>query len=138
MKSYTIFDHTADLGIDVIGNSLADLFSNAALAVAEITTDCDLVRIRQTKAIEVSGSDRDDLWVNFLREILYTLNGEHFLIKACQIKHFTDTDVTAEIRGEPFDPGTHRLKTEIKAVTYHQAAIHQDGQGLKGRIILDV
>ena len=32
-------------------------------------------------------------------------------------------DVMAVLRGEPFDPARHRIKREIKAVTYHQASV---------------
>jgi SHS2 domain-containing protein len=135
---YRIFDHTADLGIEVHGETLSDLFANAVLAIADMTADTDRVRARQTKVIEASGADRDDLWVNFLRESLYAVNGEHFLIKECHIKQISDTSVTAEIKGEPFDPDVHRIKKEIKAVTYHQASINQDGPRFKGRVILDV
>jgi len=135
---YAIFDHTADLGIEVEGTSLADLFKNAVLAVADITAETGCVRDRQTKVIEASGADRADLWVNFLREVLYAVNGEHFLIKTCRIRQITETDVEAEIGGEPFDPEAHQWKTELKAVTYHQAGIRQDGHRLKGRVILDV
>ncbi|MGZ3608142.1 MAG: archease [Syntrophales bacterium] len=40
--------------------------------------------------------------------------------------------------GEPFDPAKHTINTEIKAVTYHQAAV-KEAQGMwTGRVIFDV
>lgn len=138
MKKYKVFDHTSDLGIEVAGNTLSHLFENAVLSIADIITDTDRVRARQTKVIKASGVDADDLWVNFLREVLYTVNGERFLIKECRVGQIDDTQVTVEVRGEPFDPLIHRMKKEIKAVTYHQAAIIKDAHGFNGRVILDV
>ncbi|MBN1664530.1 MAG: archease [Deltaproteobacteria bacterium] len=138
MKKYRIFDHTADLGIEVRGVSLADLFDNAVSAVADMTADRERVKAQEIRVIRAEGSDREDLWVNFLREVLYAVNGERFLIAECHIKEIDDTHVAAEVRGEPLDPLRHEIKKELKAVTYHQASIKQDAHGLRGRVILDV
>jgi len=138
MKKYKIFDHTADLGIEIVGDTPAHLFENAVLAMADLTADTSRVKAMQTKVIKASGTDWDDLWVNFLREILYTINGERFLIKDGRIRQIDDALVTVELRGESFDPDRHRIKTEIKAVTYHQAAIKNVEHGWQGRVILDV
>ena len=86
----------------------------------------------------VEGDDPADLLVNFLREALYLWNGEEWLIKTCTVRRADDRCVTALLWGESFDPSRHRIKTEIKAVTYHQASVDPDGDGWKARMVFDV
>jgi len=44
----------------------------------------------------------------------------------------------ALLRGETYDPARHRIKQEIKAVTYHQAAVEKTAAGWRARVVFDV
>jgi len=135
---YKVFDHTADLGIDVSGKTQADLFSNAALALFEVMVDAAGIQTTQYREMAIEGADRTDLFVNFLREILYLFNGEGLVLTACRIAQIDEGRLTAEIRCGRYDARKHRVKTEIKAVTYHQAVVrHAEGKWI-GRVIFDV
>lgn len=138
MKNYQSFDHTADLGIKVSGKTLSDLFSNAALALFEVMIDAAGIEATQSRDIEIEGVDRADLLVNFLREILYLFNGEGLVLTACRIAQIDERRLKAEIHHGRYDARKHRVKTEIKAVTYHQAAVEKTVRGWQGRVIFDV
>ncbi|HPL64010.1 MAG: archease [Syntrophales bacterium] len=135
---YRFIDHTADLGIEVRGETERDLFANAALAVHDLIADTRTVRPRESRVISVSGIDSNDLLVNFLREVLYLFNGERMLAANCTILEMDGERVKAELRGEIFDRERHALKKEIKAVTHHQADLRRGKGGWKARIIFDV
>lgn len=135
---YRIFDHTADLGVEVTGATLEELYAGAALALFDLLTDLSSVRAGVTREIFVSGEEPADLLVNFLREILYAWNGDGFLMKSCLIREVKPQRLKALIRGETFDPSRHRIKQEVKAVTYHQASVEKKGDGWVARVIFDV
>ena len=135
---YRIFDHTADLGVEVTGATLEELYAGAALALFDLLTDLSSVRAGVAREIVVSGEDPADLLVNFLREILYGWNGDGFLMKSCLIREVKPKRLKALLRGEPFDPARHRIQQEIKAVTYHQASVEKMGDGWVARVIFDV
>jgi SHS2 domain-containing protein len=135
---YRIFDHTADLGVEVTGATLEELYAGAALALFDLLTDLSSVRAGVAREIVVSGEDPADLLVNFLREILYGWNGDGFLMKSCLIREVKPKRLKALLRGEPFDPACHRIQQEIKAVTYHQASVEKMGDGWVARVIFDV
>jgi SHS2 domain-containing protein len=135
---YRVFDHTADLGLEIYGGDERELFSNAAFALFDIITDINSIDMRENRYISIEGSDREDLLVNFLREILYLFNREEFLSKGFSISTLDSHHLTGEVKGECFDPEKHRINTEIKAVTYHQVKVQRTPQGWKGRIICDV
>jgi len=138
LKKYRTFDHTADLGIEVYGRTIEELFANASFALYDVMSDIRHTEQREERGIQTGGSDWADLLVNFLRETLYLFNGEGWLVQACRIDSITNYAVKAVVAGEAFDPSRHTVKMEIKAITYHQAAVLETATGWKGRVICDV
>ena len=138
MSGYRLIDHTADLGIEVSGGTIEELYAGAALAFFDLLTDTGAIRATQVRTFTVEGEDRADLLVNFLRELLSAWNSTGFLGRECTIREVTSRRLTAHLRGEPGDPVRHRIKTEIKAVTYHQPSVIQTAKGWVGRVVFDV
>ena len=135
---YKIFDHTADLGLEILGKDKKELFSNAAFAIFDLIVDLQDVNITEIHRVTIKGADREDLFVNYLRELLYMWNGEGMLLKDFSVLEIDSRHLVGEVRGEPFDPARHTIKTEIKAVTYHQVEVKETKKGWKARVILDV
>jgi SHS2 domain-containing protein len=135
---YRLIEHTADLRIEVTGATREALFENCALAVADLLTDPERIKAASSKTLMIAGLDPVDLLINFLREVLYLFNGEGFLIKAVRILDLSDTRLQADLTGDTFDPVRHALRTEIKAVTYHQACIQQNKNKWIARVLFDV
>jgi len=135
---YTIFDHTADLGVDIYGKTLPELFANASYAIFDLITDLSLVRSIEKRQVVVDGEGLEDLLVNYLREILYLFNGDGLLLKKYSIMKIDPNHLEGQVWGEPFDETRHNIHMEIKAVTYHQVAVKNTFDGWTGRIIFDV
>jgi SHS2 domain-containing protein len=136
---YRIFDHTADLGVEVTGATLEELYAGAAFALFDLLTDLQTVRAGRSREIDVIGENPADLLVNFLRETLYAWNGEEFLMKSCLVREATPKRIKAVLRGEGFDPARHRILQEIKAVTYHQCSVMERPEGgWVARVVFDV
>ena len=110
----------------------------AAVALFDLLVDLSTVRAGITREIVVTGEDQADLLVNFLREALYLWNGEGFLIKTCSVREAAPQRLKALLRGECFDPVRHRIKQEIKAVTYHQASVCETEKGWIAKVVFDV
>jgi SHS2 domain-containing protein len=137
-KTYRLFDHTADLGVEIFGRTREDLFVHAALAIVGLTTDAKRIKPDLEKRFSVEGADQTDLFINYLREVLYLINGEGFLPREVTINEIHTRRLTATLRGEYFNTRKHRINKEIKAVTYHQASVEETEKGWKGRVIFDV
>ncbi len=138
MHRYKLFDHTADLGVEVYGKTANELFANAAFAVFDILADLSHVSPTVERKIVVDGDGWEDLLVNYLREILYLYNGEGLLLKEFSVLDIDPRHLEGKVAGEPFDPAKHTINTEIKAVTYHQAAVKEAPKEWTGRVIFDV
>ncbi|MBW2599964.1 MAG: archease [Deltaproteobacteria bacterium] len=138
LPPYKIFDHTADLGVEIYGIDEEDLFRNAAFALFDIMTDVTLVHVRGEWEVFAEGGDLEELLVNFLREILYMYNGEDLVLTECVISEMDNFHIKGIVRGEPFSEERHHMNIEIKAVTYHRVEIRKTQGAWIGKVICDV
>ena len=138
MKRYEFFDHTADVGIRVFGNSLAELFENAGFALFDIITDIAKVREREKRCITISRDSVDELLVEWLNSLLYLHATELLLCSKFHVQEIAQQSLTGEAWGEIFQDHRHVIKTEVKAVTYHGLNVHQDNGLWKATVVLDV
>ena len=137
-KRYHLIDHTADFGIQVFGSDSRELFINAALALFDVITEMDVLKGHDSCHITASGADWPDLMINWLREILYLWNGKERLLKSVQILSLSENKISAKIYFDAYKPDRHIIKTEIKAVTYHQIQVKSSPSGWKAQIIFDI
>ena len=138
MPKYTIIDHTADIGIDVFGDTLQDLFSNAGFALFDIIIDLSTVECKVKHSLNIIGVDKEQLLVNWLSELLFLHDVKNLLFKNFCVNQLSDYQLNADVSGEVFDEKRHIIKTEVKAVTYHNLSIIQKDQQWKARIIFDL
>jgi SHS2 domain-containing protein len=136
--NYKLIDHTADLGIEVYGASLKELFENAGYAMFDVITDTNRLDVLSGTAVNISGEDWPDLMVNWLRELLYLWTGKGLLVKIINVISFSEYKLSADIKFDHFDRGRHLIKSELKAVTYHQISVEQKAAKWEARIIFDV
>jgi SHS2 domain-containing protein len=137
-KRYRVTTRQSDLAVKVSGNSQADLFANSAFALFDVMTDVEKVAISDRMPLEVEGMDRDDLMVNWMRELLYLYQGSGYLLREFHIREAKDTLVKAEVCGEKIDPDRHEIKKEILAVAYHQSRMQKTGDQWTAQMIFEI
>jgi SHS2 domain-containing protein len=137
-KAFEIIDHTADVGIIAYGADVEELFSNAALALFSLITEPESVEEKLHLDLEVISEDRDSLLVEWLNELIYLFDVKHILFSRFDIESLTHNELTATCYGEGFDPMKHKIKTGVKAATYHMLNLDKSDDGCKAQIILDI
>ena len=138
MRRYRQIEHTADRGLQAWGATLPELFANAAEGMCAIYFDLPAVQPREERAVVAEGYDREEVLVDWLRQLLYGIEVDHFLPCRFDIARLDDTHLEARVWGEPWDPSRHRWHTGIKAVTYHDLHIEQGKRGVwTVRVIFD-
>jgi SHS2 domain-containing protein len=138
MKRFEILDHTADIGIIVHGESLQALFENAGEAFFHLITDLKKVKRRVERRVHIEGESLDRLMVDWLSELLYLHDVENLLFKGFKVDAVGEDGLKATVKGEAFQEGVHVIKTEVKAVTYHQIEVRQETGGWRAQVILDL
>ena len=138
VKRFEILDHTADIGIIIHGENLKTLFENAGKGFFHLITDLRKVKRRVERRVSLEGESLDRLMVDWLSELLYLHDVENLLFKEFKVESVGEDGLKATVKGEPFQEGVHVIKTEVKAVTYHQIEIRQETGGWRAQVILDL
>ena len=138
MGSYELIDHTADIGIKVYAKELKEIFETAARAMFEIIADLKNVKPREKRTIELKGSATDELLIFWLSELLFQYEVYQILFADFAVDKISQFSIIANAYGQRFDKNLHEIKTEIKAVTYHDLKIEKVNFGWQAQVIFDV
>lgn len=138
VRGHGTFDHTADVGLRASGADLPELFEEAAAALIETILDPSTVEKEQAVTVRAEGGDTEDLLVGWLEELLFLSEADNFAPAAVEVEELTEQDVRGTVWGEPMDPARHQLRSEVKAVTYHDLEIRETDDGYAVEIVLDV
>ena len=138
MSGYEIVEHTADVGLVATGETFAEALSWLATGMFSVIADLEGIDLTETRRAEVDSVDREALVVDWLNELLYRYEAEGFLPKAFRVTADGDaTSLAAECQGEPVDENRHRLRTAVKAATYHGIQVRHEGEW-RIQVVLDV
>jgi SHS2 domain-containing protein len=135
-KFYEYIDHTADLGIKVYGKNLEGLFINIARAIFETQIE-GKIEDKENINIEIKSESKQDLFIDWCREILYNFSVKGFIPKRYKIS-IDNFMLKASLYGDTFDTNKHKIKLEIKNPTYHNLRIEKTRKGYEASIIFDV
>jgi len=141
MCDYKYIEHTADIGIEVSANSIDKLFKISALAWMETIIGKVKLENVLTKNIELEGISHEDLLVVFLSELNYIFLVKKEVYQPLSISIWKEGQLyklKAELYGEIIDYKKYTVNEEIKAVTYHQIKISQEGKNFNTKIIFDI
>jgi SHS2 domain-containing protein len=140
---YETFDHTADIGLRIMAETLPALLADAARGFSSlIVANLDTVRPVEERTIHVPGTaldstEADYLLFDWLNELVYLLDHEHLVFSQFEVT-LNDDGLTAICRGEQLDRTRHQLEHEVKAITYHDLKVEQLENGWVAEVILDI
>ncbi len=138
MKKYEQTDHTADIGLKIFGNSLPDLFANAAYALCDTLTDISKVSPTTKQTFLLQRETTEELLVEWMGNLLYTFETEDLLFSRFNIISINKNSLSAEAEGEFFNSAVHTIKNEVKAVTYHKLKIEEKSGLWQAEVVLDI
>ncbi|MDF2421750.1 MAG: archease [Nitrosopumilus sp.] len=138
--SYKFLDHATDAIIEVTAKDLKEAFAVAADAEINLTLDQDKVDEKGQMKFSANGKDIRYLLYSWLEEIPFILITEGFAIKRLEfdIEEEGGYKINATAYGETLDVKRHNFKVEIKAPTFYDMEIRQDGNGVYMRFLLDL
>jgi SHS2 domain-containing protein len=125
--------HTADWALDVWAPDLCGLLQQAARGMYALLQTKLTDESRETYRFEINASDREVVLVTFLSELLYFTQRDEVGFDQFDLT-WDAPQLTATVEGAPIDS----LAKEIKAVTYHNLAVHETDRGLAATIVFDV
>ncbi|HKQ31965.1 MAG TPA: archease [Thermodesulfobacteriota bacterium] len=136
--SFEVLEHTADVGVRVHGENLAELLKNAALALLSLITERETVRPDEEIVFEVEAETGEELLVKMLSEILYLHEVRKMVFADAEIELTDALKLRGRLRGEKTDTSRHELLLDIKAATYHNLKIERVNDRFMAEIIFDI
>ena len=138
---FEILEHTADVGLRAFGETLSELFANAAQGMIAIAFEGEAAiqenRSEQRRKLAASGEDREELLVHFLSEILYALDSEGWRFAEFRIQAIESNAIEAEGWGSREERSVHS-RVAVKAVTYHQVSVTKSDKGWEAVVYFDI
>ena len=135
---YRRLEHTSDIKVEIYGADLAELFTNAATCLFDLILDRKKVRETQSVPLSLESADLSELFLDWLRELLFLFSNHSLAIRRIEIGSIEPTKIKATVFGEEFDAERHGLKVEVKTPTYHEYRIEKGEDGYRATVIFDV
>lgn len=137
---FNVYSTTADIGLKVYGNSLDDIFVNAALGYYSILNISREHSQHSDKTIELSGGDRETLLVDMLNELIYVYETEGFIGKNIRAELLCNKEcsLSMQLKGYICTIETENPDVLIKATTYSNLAVKEIEGHWEANIIFDI
>jgi len=142
---YEVLSHTADSGIEATADTLPELIGVLATGMFDLMAPVQPGKdgVAQDGAVdvevevEVDATTVEDLVVDILSDLLYESEAEDAILTDFDVTMVGPMSARVTARGVPM-PRADMVGPPIKAVTYHDLAVEERGDGWFGRVIFDV
>lgn len=141
MEPFCFKDHTADIAMAVTGATIEELFTHAAeglstqlFSAPEKLTGYKTAR----KKIELAAPGREDLFIDWLNELIYLFYSEGFLFKSAEFADLQNTNLICRVEGYTIPRKDRVYAKEIKAATYHDLRIEERPGMFQVEVVLDI
>jgi len=131
------FEHKADIGVRGIGNTLAEAFEQAALAMSAIVTDLSHIEPKQAIDVACEDPDQELLLVDWLNALIFETATRKILFSRFEV-NIEDGQLTARAWGELINIARHQPAVEIKGATYTELKVYQEQDKWVAQCIVDV
>ena len=140
-KPYEIIEHTADIGIRIKAKNLEGLFIQSARALFDIIAEIkspvlSLFSLTKTIKINLEAENREELYLNWLNELLSLAGAKNIIFYDFKISRITDKTISAVVFGKK--SSAYKVNVEVKAATYHDLSIKEINGIWQAEVILDV
>ncbi|MEN2999396.1 MAG: archease [Acidilobaceae archaeon] len=135
-------EHTADVLIEARGRSLAEALENAALGTYEVMTDTSKVRGVERVEVEVEAIDLPGLLYRWIEELIVLTDARRLVFSSFRVQYIEVgqdyVKMRAEAWGEEFQVERHESRTVVKAMTYAQMHMREEGGCWTLRFVVDI
>ncbi len=140
-KRYEHIDHPSDVGFEAYGDTLEELFENAAIATYSFMTNIEDMmdeEATERREFDIRSEDLKSLMFDWLDEILFFFESDMLIFIRFNIKiDEKEFSLKGFCDGIIFDPSDHEAYIIVKAVTYHMMDLKKNDRWT-GRVVLDV
>lgn len=135
--NYETFEHGADIGIRGFGQTAAEAFENAAMALYSVMVNILAIEPGEKRTVTVSAPDRELLLVEWLNALLSLSDIERMVFSKFKVM-IEGTSLTGTAWGEALDRERHEPNVEIKGATYYLLKVMETEGRFVAQCVVDV
>jgi SHS2 domain-containing protein len=147
-RHYEQIEISGDAGLRIWGDSIEDIFRNAATGMFELITNVSGIRETAQRELRLQSGDCGSLLIMWLNELIYLFETEDFIMKGCDLRIDETRDgddsgsrlfsLKARLSGGTFKQGMHESGLLIKAATYHGFSLEESDGRWEATVIFDI
>jgi len=122
------FHHGADIGVRGIGDSRAEAYRQAAIALTAVILEPETVTAKEAVEIQCDAPDAEILLVDWLNAIIYEMSTRRMVFSDYRVE-LDNNRLQAVAMGEKLEPLRHHPTVEIKGATFTELKVEQDDTG---------
>lgn len=138
---FELFEHKADVGVRGFGKSPEEAFAECAKATFSVIAELGKVKAEKAVKVEAEAGSREQLLVAFLNELLYLHDVKGMLFKSFDL-YIMETAGKWRLRGKAFgekvNKEKHAIKGDVKAASFHQLKVEEEGKKWVAQCVVDV
>lgn len=135
---FEFLDISGDAGVRAWGSTLDEVFVSAAEGMYSLITDIEGVRGERREDISIKSRSSEGLLVAWLNELIFRFDTYGFIARKMDIESLNDSEITASVWGEEFDPERHERGLLVKAATYHNLKFEKKDGLWQVEVIFDI
>ncbi len=139
---FKFLEHMADVYVEVCATTIERALELAARAMFEVMTDTSRVEPALEYVVEDRGFDLENTLYRWLEDLLIEYGRSNTVFGEFRVDYVRAEEGGYVFRGralgEPFNPEKHEPRVEVKAVTYSQMEVLNQGNYWVLRFVLDI
>jgi len=135
MSAFRFIEHPADIEIEAVGKTFEEALKFSIYGMIEVIADRKRLKKRLKRNLSIKRINYQKDVYKILSEIHFIFETEGFIPKEAHIRK--DKVYTIELIGQKISGKEDFLRTEIKAVTYHNFTVEEINNLWKIRVMFD-
>jgi SHS2 domain-containing protein len=132
---HRLVEHTADLALEAWAPDEPALLAEVARAICAILTEDAAIEPRDRRGLELATADADERLVAWINELIFLAVTAGFVVADAAVT-LSEGGLRADLAGEA--GARARVKTELKAATYHELRLELAPGSARCRVVIDV
>jgi SHS2 domain-containing protein len=129
----------ADCALEIFGSDLDDLFATAVRALADVMVDPDTVPHDVERMLRLEARAIDLLFHEWISELIFLKDCEQIVVLGAAVSvRAVPPALTARLTGGHIDRARTVLRSDPKAITFHQFTVEPRGAGWYARVVIDI
>ncbi len=141
-KPFVFIDHVGEAGFEAFGKNPRELFEHCALAMFETMADTNQLKGDKHRTFGLHAKTLEELLHRFLNELAYIKDAKRRIWKSVKVRIRRQKHglvLLAKASGDEAETTSGKImRTDVKAVTWHEFALKTSPKGLKARVVLDI